>query len=100
MRDCDKGEKTNSGQNRNLMHSLLQKRDRVTASNWVSWRERECLLEKYGRSHGARLLLLISMSVMESCRACGTPFTKATKEEGSAEARYSRDWPVDAKMEV
>ena len=35
-----------------------------------------------------------------TCNACGTPLTAAAKAAGSAAARNSSAWPVEAKEEV
>jgi hypothetical protein len=57
-------------------------------------------LRNGGETYGARLLPIACMSARESSSACGTPFTKARKEEGSADARNSSAWPVEARVEV
>jgi hypothetical protein len=51
-------------------------------------------------AYGERLLPLFCMSATASCSACGTPFTAAAKAAGSALARNSSAWPVEASWEV
>ena len=46
------------------------------------------------------MLPLACMSATDSCSASGTPLTAFTKAAGSAAARNSSAWPVEAREEV